>query len=67
MGCYPCAGAHYGCEVSFQRVLNLHASYWKADLPVALFPSHRNICCLHVRNTMNIGVCEMDVGVLEAH
>ena len=74
MGCYPCAGAHYGCEVSFQRVLNLPASYWKVDLPVALFPSHRNICCLqytnfvlHVRNAMNTGVCEMDVGALEAH
>ena len=74
MGCYPCAGAQYGCEVSFQRVLSLPALYWKAALPVALFPSHCNICCLqyvnfvlHVRNAMNIGVCEMDVGALEAH
>ena len=66
----------YGCEVSFQRVLNLPASYWKADLPVALFPSHRNICCLqyanfvlHVRNATNtncmgMGACPGQYGSL---
>ena len=46
-------------------------SYGKADLPVALFPSHRCVqyanFVLQARNTTNMGVCETDVGALEAH
>ena len=68
---FCCAGAHYGCEVSCQGVLNLPASYWKADLPVALFTSHCNVCCLQyanfVQQATKMCVCETDIGVLEAH